>query len=226
MLIQRYIKLLRTLKFQVILVFDGLPYPSKQPTTQKRAERRAKYKKRGDELLIQGQIIDAMKCFRQCTSISRANVHEIIHALHGREGIEIIEAPYEADAQLAYLSRNGLIEYIITEDSDLIVYGCVKIIFKLKLNGDCVYYNKNDLQLPIAFDDFRKLCILAGCDYLPGGLKGIGIKKGLKLLQKTTIDEILANSSEEFRESFRNAEDAFRNQLVFDPINMITLALG
>lgn len=44
------------------------------------------------------------------------------------ESVEFIVAPYEADAQLAYLSslepHQGGIAAIITEDSDLIAYGC------------------------------------------------------------------------------------------------------
>ena len=44
------------------------------------------------------------------------------------EKVEFIVAPYEADAQLAYLSSLGVdqggIEAVITEDSDLIAYGC------------------------------------------------------------------------------------------------------
>ncbi len=37
--------------------------------------------------------------------------------------IQYIVAPYEADAQLAFLSRNQLCDAVITEDSDLIVFG-------------------------------------------------------------------------------------------------------
>jgi hypothetical protein len=33
-------------------------------------------------------------------------------------------APYEADAQMAYLARNGAVHAVITEDSDLLAYGC------------------------------------------------------------------------------------------------------
>jgi exonuclease-1 len=36
-------------------------------------------------------------------------------------------APYEADAQLAYLDQQNIISTIITEDSDLIVYGCKRV---------------------------------------------------------------------------------------------------
>ena len=42
-----------------------------------------------------------------------------------------IVAPYEADAQLAYLERIGLVDGILTEDSDLLVYGCQTVLFKL-----------------------------------------------------------------------------------------------
>lgn len=44
------------------------------------------------------------------------------------ENIEYVVAPYEADAQLAYLcsleEEKGGIVSVITEDSDLIAYGC------------------------------------------------------------------------------------------------------
>lgn len=36
-------------------------------------------------------------------------------------------APYEADAQLAYLTQRGLADIVITEDSDLILFGCEKV---------------------------------------------------------------------------------------------------
>lgn len=41
--------------------------------------------------------------------------------------IDYIIAPYEADAQLAYLSKSGIADLVLTEDSDLIVFGCSKV---------------------------------------------------------------------------------------------------
>lgn len=52
--------------------------------------------------------------------------------------IQLIVAPYEADAQLAYLNRVGIVDFIITEDSDLLAFGAKKILYKLdfiNLNG-------------------------------------------------------------------------------------------
>lgn len=36
-------------------------------------------------------------------------------------------APYEADAPMAFLARNGHVDLVITEDSDLIAYGCPQV---------------------------------------------------------------------------------------------------
>jgi exonuclease 1 len=38
-------------------------------------------------------------------------------------GYESIIAPYEADAQLAYMARNMLVAGVITIDADLVAYG-------------------------------------------------------------------------------------------------------
>ena len=66
-------------------------------------------------------------------------------------GVEWVVAPYEADAQvfgrfveegdcgpttlspvqLAFLSRNGWVDAVITEDSDLLAFGCTRVIFKV-----------------------------------------------------------------------------------------------
>lgn len=44
-----------------------------------------------------------------------------------RDGVECIVAPYEADAQLAYLSRTGYVHAVISEDSDLLPFGCTRV---------------------------------------------------------------------------------------------------
>lgn len=41
-----------------------------------------------------------------------------------RMNITFYVAPYEADAQLAYMSRQKIIDVVISEDSDCIPYGC------------------------------------------------------------------------------------------------------
>jgi exonuclease 1 len=45
-----------------------------------------------------------------------------------RRRVACIVAPYEADAQMAYLSLRGDVAAVVTEDSDLLAYGCPKVI--------------------------------------------------------------------------------------------------
>lgn len=47
---------------------------------------------------------------------------------------EFVIAPYEADSQICKLSQLKLIDAVITEDSDLVIYG-VDVILKLKETG-------------------------------------------------------------------------------------------
>ena len=225
--IKRYVKLLRSLDFQVILVFDGLPNPTKAETNEKRVLRRRAYRDRANDLLKSGNVVEAMRMYRRCTTFSREEVCELMYEMRKRSGVEVIEAPYEADAQLAFLATHGLAEFIITEDSDLVVYGCEKIIFKLRLNGDCILYERNALNLPTTFENFRKICILSGCDYLPGGLKGMGIKKGMRMLSNNScVDTLIDGENEEFTSKFKRAEDTFLYQIVYDPVNQTRCPLN
>ena len=49
--------------------------------------------------------------------------------------IEFVVAPYEADAQMSYMVKEGIADFAITEDSDLIAYGCPKTLLKLNHFG-------------------------------------------------------------------------------------------
>lgn len=51
----------------------------------------------------------------------------LLQALRAR-GVEFLVAPYEADAQMAYLARRGDVQLVITEDSDLLAYGCPRCV--------------------------------------------------------------------------------------------------
>lgn len=57
-----------------------------------------------------------------------------LHVACVAKGIEYLVAPYEADSQLAFLASipacRGGVSAVITEDSDLVAYGCSRILFK------------------------------------------------------------------------------------------------
>ena len=59
--------------------------------------------------------------------------------------VQFLVAPYEADAQMAYLALSNLADVVITEDSDLLAYGCPEVLFKLDKTGECDHVRLADL---------------------------------------------------------------------------------
>ena len=155
------------------------------------------------------------------------------------EGVSYVVAPYEADAQLAYLERIGLVDGIITEDSDLLVFGCKKVLFKLDTAASTVTcISRSDFAAVassaagglslLGWSDaqFRAMAILSGCDYLPS-IPGIGLKTAWALLRKHKTVENMLNAlrlegkkkiPKGYLDAFRLAEKVFLHQRVYDPV--------
>ncbi|KAF8772039.1 Exonuclease 1 like protein [Argiope bruennichi] len=186
---------------------------------------------RGKELLCEGKIKEARECFQRCVDVTPEMARQVIEACK-KKCIDCIVAPYEADAQLAYLDKIGMVQLIITEDSDLILFGCNK-----DSCGGGLLYEKENLPKSFgskaskfSFEKFRYMCILSGCDYLPS-LPGIGLAKACKFFTVTNNMD-LANVlpkmpcylkmpkltvPDEYIESFIKANNTFLYQLVFCP---------
>lgn len=49
------------------------------------------------------------------------------------QGVKYVVSPYESDAQISFLVGNGYASLAITEDSDLLVYGCQKVGHNISL---------------------------------------------------------------------------------------------
>jgi exonuclease-1 len=89
------------------------------------------HRKKAKKFLAEGNRTKARKCFQKSIDCTPKMALDVIKALH-EIGVDVLVAPYEADAQLAYLNKINVAQIIITEDSDLIVYGCQKVYFSFK----------------------------------------------------------------------------------------------
>lgn len=100
-------------------------------------------------MLEAGQFSDADRKFAESVDITPTIAyHTLKYVQKYYKKVECIVAPYEADAQLAYLSRIGYIDGVVTEDSDLIVFGAKLILYKLKNDHTCtVIDNKNIFEV-------------------------------------------------------------------------------
>lgn len=92
---------------------------------------RKQAKVRAAELLRLGKKAEARKFFNRCVDISHRMALELMHECRKLD-VDCIVAPYEADAQLAFLNICGIADYVITEDSDLALFGCTKVAFGLQ----------------------------------------------------------------------------------------------
>ncbi|KAK2717105.1 hypothetical protein QYM36_007294 [Artemia franciscana] len=235
----KYVNLLLNCGLKPILVFDGQTLPSKAETEKKRRLTRATAKQKGKALLAEGKYGEAVKHFQAAVDISPSMAFELIQACRS-VNVDCIVAPYEADAQLAYLNKIGLAQVIITEDSDLIPFGCDKVLFKLNLEGRGQLYDRSLLNESLGvransftIERFRQMCILSGCDYLPS-LPGIGLGKSMQFFSKlkpsadvyselSLLPNYLKKSglvvSKDYRERYEQADNTFLYQLVYDPVS-------
>jgi exonuclease-1 len=223
------------LHFGVIpyIVFDGDYLPSKAGTEKERAERRKEGKRLGLELLKLGKTSQAHLELQKAVDVTPEMARMLIEELK-HHNIQYLVAPYEADSQLAYLERKGIIHGILSEDSDLLVFGAKCLITKLDKYGECVEVNRNlftacrEVSLVGWTDaDFRRMTILSGCDYLPG-IGGMGLKTAYRMLRKNKTVERLVKAAQfdgkfkipaGYLESFYQAEKTFLYPWVFCPVS-------
>ncbi|NXX25075.1 EXO1 Exonuclease, partial [Nicator chloris] len=232
----KLVHMLLSFGIKPILVFDGCTLPSKKEVEKARRERRQASLLKGKQLLQEGRLSEARECFGRSVNITHAMAHEVIKAARA-QGVDYIVAPYEADAQLAYLNKSGMVQAIITEDSDLLAFGCKKVFLKIDKFGNGLEIDQarlgNCKQLGNVFTEekFRYMCILSGCDYLPS-IHGIGLAKACKLLKLANNPDIIKvikkmgqylkmniTVPEEYIQGFTRANNTFLYQLVFDPVN-------
>ena len=150
-----------------------------------------------------------------------------------RHNVKYVVAPYEADAQLAYLERKGIIQGILSEDSDLLVFGCKRLLTKLDQYGECIEICRDHFTACKSVSlvgwtdtDFRRMAILSGCDYV-NNINGLGLKTAYSLLRKfKTVEKVVQRLQFDskysvpanYLENFRKAELTFLHQWVFCPI--------
>ena len=188
-----YIDVLLAHDITVYLVFDGDDLPAKRKTEIDRESSRSENLRKGQQHLKEGNEQLARQFLSRAIDITPKMAAKLIQICKEmRPTVKFVVAPYEADAQLAYLSNTGLVDAIISEDSDVIPYACKTMIFKLEHNGSCQIIRREDIENQIipGFDlriftqeMIVSMCVAAGCDYL-SSLNGFGIKKSHKMMAR------------------------------------------
>ena len=161
-----------------IFVFDGQsPKIKSQEREHRYNEKKTaeeKYKKlrtysqslddSDEKLEIKKELHTLKKCFTRITREEIVSVKDLINKF----GMTYIVAPFEADDLCAYLCISGKAYACLSEDTDMFVYGCPRILRYIDLNAKSAWlYNYDEIldSLHVSNEVFKQLCILSGTDY-------------------------------------------------------------
>jgi 5'-3' exonuclease len=195
-----------------IFIFDGKPPPEKKELLNKRKEEREdaqeeyeKLKKlleTNNEYNYKQDIITSMdKLKRQIVQMNKEKI-EKVKALIRAYGATYYDAPGEADELCALLVIKKKVWACLSEDMDLFVYGCTRVLRYFSLIGHTVvlYYTKGILEeLDMTQKEFKEVCILSGTDYnidADGNNEKVNLTQTFKYFRKFKIN----NPTDDFYE--------------------------
>jgi flap endonuclease-1 len=107
-----------------VFVFDGKPPQLKYKILEARKQVRQKALLKFSDAQTD---VDKIKYFKRSVWISREQINQCRELLK-LMGIPYINAPQEADSQLAYLCKQNIVYAVLTEDMDILTFGSPRII--------------------------------------------------------------------------------------------------
>lgn len=116
-------------------------------------------------------------------------------------GVPYVEAPAEAEAQCAMLEKLGLVDGIVTEDSDAFVFGGKRVYKNIFYDQKYVeVYDASDAEreMGLTRDGLIALALLLGGDYTEG-VKGVGIINGMEIIQAFDVSQDVKSGLDKFR---------------------------
>lgn len=157
-------------KIVPLFVFDGKPPAEKNKLIEQRRIKKINAQTTYNEIIESntsckpGQLLQLRKQFIRVSRHDVFNVKKLLRLM----GVSYYECDGESDAVCVKLVETNMAYACMSEDMDMFVYGCTKVLRYLSLlNSTVVVYDfKRILQtLNITFPDFKTMCIVSGTDY-------------------------------------------------------------
>ena len=221
-----------------IFVHDGEPPEEKGEVLSKRTDQRTKLKNKIEDLKVQirdyttdsdseddglGKLkVNLSKLEKQVVNVSQIHRKEIFYLLK-LLGLPNFVAEGEGESSCVELQKQGIADYVYSEDMDVLTFGCTKF---LRCSNKKDYYVEISLDnilenLGMSQDEFIDLCILCGCDYTCT-IPRVGMMTSFNLINKyRTIDGIIENVDkykipEDFK--YEKARELFKQEVVIPDI--------
>ena len=164
--------ILRVNNITPLFIFDGKPPPEKYESLNIRRKQRDDAEKMYEMLVQNNNVVNVNKNLlekikRKKTKINLQNIQEVKSLLEVC-GVSYVDAVGEADELCAYCVIKNIAYACLSDDMDLFIYGCPRIMrYFSMMNQNVVYYELEKIlsSLKITQDIFINMSILSGTDY-------------------------------------------------------------
>ena len=191
----RFMNLIRR-DIKLIIVLDGKAPLLKVKEQEERAYKKEIAKEKFEQAKDEGDIEAMGKYARQNLRVSKEMINESKELMEAM-GLPVIQAPSEADAQMAFIVEKGDAWAAATTDVDPLLHGCPRLVTNLTLSqrrrlpsGKIVNITPELIELKDVLsnlglnqDQLIALSILVGTDYNEG-IERVGPKTALKLVKQ------------------------------------------
>jgi flap endonuclease-1 len=163
-----------------IFVFDGKPPAEKKELILHRLAEKKAAEKEFNKLKTnleynsnmdedeKHEIINKMDILKKKFIYISKNQIDSVKSLITNYGMTYCDAPSEADELCAMLVIKGLAWCCLSEDMDMFVYGCPRVLRYLSLmNHTVVLYDTKKIlnKIELTPDELREICVISGTDY-------------------------------------------------------------
>ncbi len=214
---------------KLIYVFDGISPEMKEKILQKRKKQKENMKEKYEEALRKRDLQEMGKYARSDVYLDDQKIKESKELIDAM-GIAVLQAPGEGEAQASYLVKIGKAYAVASQDYDCLMFEAPLLIQNLSLSRkrktisgfkevfpQIIELKQVLKELKINQEQLICLGILTGTDYNPKGIKGLGPKKSLKIVQEYKTKEKIFEAIEK-DEKFEKYEIEFDWRIVYDLI--------
>ena len=209
-------KLIAFKKYNIIpiFVYDGIPPKIKEKTIEQRKVFQKYMQNKYQQAVTQDE---KKRYYFMKSDITSKEIDDIkmLIEIFGFTNIDSIE---EADSELARLSKDGIIDGIVTDDMDILIFGGNTILKNFTVSDK---KKIQEIDLNILLDELNinqkqliDIGILLGCDYCVT-VKGIGPVNSYKYIVKyKSIDNLIKKGLIKLNIDYKKAQKYFINPLV------------
>lgn len=223
-----FFKSLSMIKYGIwpLWIFDGKPPSIKYNTLDQRKKNRDNVSKNYTE---NSNLTDdeKLKFKKKMFTITPKQIEEIKYVLF-LMGVPYLQSPGEAEAQCAAFEIAKITNGVVTQDTDVILYGCKSMLYEFSNKNVVKRIEINELlkSLGITRDQFIDLGAILGNDYCKG-INGLNSIKAFELFKESNfnmyefLEKIYKNPDYEipynFLENWKESKNYYLHAPVIKP---------